>query len=404
MDSCGEDEKSSNPTASEEDLFMHIDSEDTDSDGASIIFEDENPTTALITLGKSNTSSHSAAIGDNDPLPALLKTLELVSQRIAQLELRVSSQAQGGAAATSVERPHALKEEIYAARNGTRRTRRTPRSNQTNMFRDTVRKRVLSKLGIVRGQEPTWPLPSFSQACLYNKGEPSSEKPGNKKLIVDWACKGKTLWTKDCATTFAHDFITQYDRGGFPLLQPRPSIEKLEEVFLTYVLYLKLGWRRKHEDPGAAAARKAAADQRSRSINRREQLLGRRLALAKHHDLPDRSITLLENLDIDGMSSEESDGEIGTKRVFKIKSLPWRSGTKRLYHVDLTAVYARLATIFPIHVHQFPAFQPIFMIKLGSELAKHDMRDVLRQTCRHMTFPGSTSICIHHSNQLQTHP
>lgn len=140
------------------------------------------------------------------------------------------------------------------------------------MHQDCVRKHALARLGIVRGKESSWPSPGRLEASLYNKGEPSSEKPNNKRLVVDWFCRGKTLWTQDCATTFAHDFLARYDRGAFPMVQPRPSVEELEEAFIGYILYLKLGWHRKNEDSVVAAARKAKADKRSRSINRREQV------------------------------------------------------------------------------------------------------------------------------------
>jgi hypothetical protein len=48
------------------------------------------------------------------------------------------------------------------------------------------------------------------------------------------------------------------------------------------------------------------------------------MALLRHHEFPEGSIQLLEHLDIDGMSSEESVGEPGTRRTYKIKKLPWR--------------------------------------------------------------------------------
>lgn len=66
-----------------------------------------------------------------------------------------------------------------------------------------------------------------------------------------------------------------------------------------------------------------------------KQLFGRRLALLRHHGFPDDSIGMLQELDIEGMSSEESDGETGERRVFKIKKLPWRSP-------DLTAFLHRI--------------------------------------------------------------
>jgi hypothetical protein len=67
------------------------------------------------------------------------------------------------------------------------------------------------------------------------------------------------------------------------------------------------------------------------------QILGRRLALLNHHNFPDYAIDMVEALDIDGMSSEESEGEVGVEpRSFTIKKLPWRSPdlTEWLHRVD----------------------------------------------------------------------
>jgi hypothetical protein len=48
------------------------------------------------------------------------------------------------------------------------------------------------------------------------------------------------------------------------------------------------------------------------------------------------TIQMIEHLEIDGMSSEDSEGEVGTHRTFKIKKLPWRSQelTTFLHRVD----------------------------------------------------------------------
>lgn len=45
----------------------------------------------------------------------------------------------------------------------------------------------------------------------------------------------------------------------------------------------------------------------------------------RHHTFPQDTIEVVEQLDIDGMSSEESEGEVGVNRSYKIKRLPWRS-------------------------------------------------------------------------------
>jgi hypothetical protein len=60
------------------------------------------------------------------------------------------------------------------------------------------------------------------------------------------------------------------------------------------------------------------------------------MALLTHHGFPARSVELVKTLDIDGMSSEESEGEMGTPRTYRIKTLPWRSSafTNWLHRVD----------------------------------------------------------------------
>ena len=64
--------------------------------------------------------------------------------------------------------------------------------------------------------------------------------------------------------------------------------------------------------------------------------MDRRLALLQHHQVPDCLLENIRKLQVDGMSSEESDGEVGTQRTFKIKVLPWRSAelTRWLHRVD----------------------------------------------------------------------
>lgn len=61
------------------------------------------------------------------------------------------------------------------------------------------------------------------------------------------------------------------------------------------------------------------------------QLLRRRVALIRHHGFPDDAAKALQHLDMEGMSSEDSEGELGTRRTFRIKKLPWRSDELTLW-------------------------------------------------------------------------
>jgi hypothetical protein len=59
--------------------------------------------------------------------------------------------------------------------------------------------------------------------------------------------------------------------------------------------------------------------------------LDRRLAMLRHHEFPSEVIRFVKELDVEGMSSEESVGEPNTKRHYLIKKLPWRNPTLTLW-------------------------------------------------------------------------
>jgi hypothetical protein len=117
-----------------------------------------------------------------------------------------------------------------------------------------------------------WPIPDEDQVDLFNKGLPSDDSPNKKDLRVDWFRKGATPWTKNVASIFATEFLSLHEKGEFPLIRPRPSIESIIKVFVGYVIYLKRRYLDVREDPLKAAVKKAEADKRSRSQNRREQV------------------------------------------------------------------------------------------------------------------------------------
>jgi hypothetical protein len=185
-------------------------------------------------------------------------------------------------------------------------------------------------------------VPDIDDVTKYNT-EANGNGPTNEDFAIDWFCRGLTQWTKDCATIFTSDFIAQHRMGNFPLLRGQIHYSVVKSAFTEYVLYLKRRYIKETLDPEAAAVQKRIADKRSRSLNRRQQviplksyfsfcrfliypqLLGRRLALLKHHHFPKACVKMVEELSADGMSSEESEGEAGMPRVFKIKKLDWRS-------------------------------------------------------------------------------
>lgn len=71
--------------------------------------------------------------------------------------------------------------------------------------------------------------------------------------------------------------------------------------------------------------------------------------MAQHHNLPKAAVDLIEALDVEGASSEESEGEIGDQRGFKIKTLPWRSPhlTTWLHRIDELPAKNNLGATLP---------------------------------------------------------
>ncbi|CAG8605338.1 15219_t:CDS:2 [Acaulospora colombiana] len=183
------------------------------------------------------------------------------------------------------------------------------------------RENTLKRLRInVKKPMETWPTVSEDISKRYSKGDASIEGPNSNNFVLDWGTRATTQWTKDCAGIFARDFCSRHKSEPFPLLIGKVDLMEVENAFLTHILYLKRLYLKEKVDPIGAAADKGLMDQRSRSFRRR-------VALMKYHDFPSDSITMVKSLGVDGVSSEESDGESesGSDRIFKIKRLSWRS-------------------------------------------------------------------------------
>lgn len=71
--------------------------------------------------------------------------------------------------------------------------------------------------------------------------------------------------------------------------------------------------------------------------------------MIKHHNLPKAAEALVEALDTEGVSSEESEGEIGDDRSYKIKGLAWRSPqlTNWLHRIDELPTKNVLGAVIP---------------------------------------------------------
>lgn len=85
-----------------------------------------------------------------------------------------------------------------------------------------------------------WPKAADETAQEYNTGGSQENGPTVENLIMDWSYPGLTQWTKDCATIFAADFLSQHKACSFPLIY-RVSVDEamVTTSFKDYVLYLK---------------------------------------------------------------------------------------------------------------------------------------------------------------------
>jgi hypothetical protein len=214
-----------------------------------------------------------------------------------------------------------------------------------------LRQHVRQRLQIEVQERVKWPFPLGRLAWEYNAGA-SHNGPASDSFLLDWHCAGVTPWTQDCITIITHDFLGQVAAGVFPNLHETIGFEKVSSAVRDYVTHLKKGYTAAISSPHTAAVAKQRLEKRSRSLNRRQQvrynvsradkwliscqLLGRRISLLKHHYFPEDAVEMVNALDIDGMSSEDSDGELGTERKFHIKKLPWRSEdlTAWLHRID----------------------------------------------------------------------
>ncbi|KAG8767260.1 hypothetical protein FS842_004489 [Serendipita sp. 407] len=270
---------------------------------------------------------------DSNFIRNVMETLELLTSRIMQLQIQVEENK----LSTSAPRGKVeLGNEMFCGDTHGRR-KGGKRSIDINRLRKTLRRQAHERLGIdVKQPCGTWPSIDRKTSERYDANELPELGPTLQDFVLDWEAPGLTKWTRDCVTLFSHEFCSLHRSQAFPELRFVPvSAATVKESFRDYVLYLKRRYLKEQTNPRSAAKERADADRRSRIANRRRQLLGRRLALMHHHKFPEDSIKMVEGLDIDGMSSEQSEGDVGSAREFRIKQLPWRSP-------DLTAFLHRI--------------------------------------------------------------
>ncbi|CAG8734656.1 9151_t:CDS:2, partial [Acaulospora colombiana] len=195
----------------------------------------------------------------------------------------------------------------------------TGASSEIKSIKKTMREYARERLGISpKIPMEDWPVPDPSAVQSYNSKLPHSQGPTEEDLAIDWGTIGRTQWTKDCISIFADDFCARFEAGAFPLLQmDEINRQDIKVFFATYIIGLKRKYKKAMDDPEAAEEEREAANRRSRSSGRQTQLL-------EHHRFSEDVINMVRDLGPSGMSSEESEGEIGSQgRIFKIKRLQW---------------------------------------------------------------------------------
>ncbi|PVF91945.1 hypothetical protein CPB86DRAFT_845663 [Serendipita vermifera] len=273
---------------------------------------------------------------DIDEADGLAKLLELLTERIEQLELAVT----GRHLSTIPQRKLVtVGENVFASESSHKRARKKKQSPEVKLLKKTIRSHAQERLGIdVKSSIETWDVANHQDALEYNRGRSKAKGPTSENFVMDWDCTGLTPWTRDCTTIFGHEFLMQHQAHGFASIKGMIiDISLVKSSFRDYILYLKRRYNAEHKEPMEASDQRNKANKQARSWSRRQQLLGRRVALLKHHKFPEDCIDVVqEDLGVDGMSSEESDGEVGTVRTFKIKRVPWRSQdlTVWLHRVD----------------------------------------------------------------------
>lgn len=205
-------------------------------------------------------------------------------------------------------------------------------------LKEAVRRHARLRLGVQDLRTPeSWPQADMNAVADF-EGDRTYFHPGllMKSLRLDWDNPGLSLWTRAVANVFEVDFRLEYEIGSFPELSGVPDGGIVATIFLNYVKGLKRvhKLRQFHFEPALKEARRRS----SRSRERRVKLWKRRLDRIKTHNLSAFAMEMITTLGIDGMSSDDSEGEIGSKhRLLRRKNLPWRSPglTKWLHHIDL---------------------------------------------------------------------
>ncbi|CAG8710739.1 13464_t:CDS:2, partial [Acaulospora colombiana] len=124
--------------------------------------------------------------------------------------------------------------------------------------------------------------------------------------------------------------------GSFDL-EEGPDPAEVLRYFIRFVLHLKTVYAQQSSSSSHLLDQNERSKCKARRRSRRRQLLKARETAASRYELSPAALETLRLLGVDGMSSEESEGEVGkSDRQYRIKILPWRSTTltKWLHTLD----------------------------------------------------------------------
>ncbi|KAF8576183.1 hypothetical protein K439DRAFT_1540845 [Ramaria rubella] len=185
-----------------------------------------------------------------------------------------------------------------------------------------------------------YPLPPLpEQVKQFIEGN-LSVGPFRVNFVVDLANSSASAWNKKIATIFTDDFV----KSDWYQFKDKMEIKKRFQTHMDYLIMLYGNTMKDANSNMAVAARLSKATRHRQklqvsSIN--TSLFSHCLRTCKIHPDLRRHVQVLENLGVDGMSSDEStikDDEC----VYVIFKKPWRSAAVTLWLLDIDSVHLNL--------------------------------------------------------------
>jgi hypothetical protein len=94
----------------------------------------------------------------------------------------------------------------------------------------------------------SWPSPPVQHAVNYNTGSSLEHHPCTDYLTIDWYWPGLTPWTSSAATSLARKFCMEHEQGGFPAVRRRLKEDRVNAMFVKYILLMKRRYIRELEE------------------------------------------------------------------------------------------------------------------------------------------------------------